>query len=198
MNTVLVGAGGHAKGVAEALELLGRPVAIYVDPIRADWLKAAHQVDDDAIAPAAGALVMGVGGVTPEALQRRLALLDRYIARGFTAPPVVHPMAVVSPRAQLGEGVIVLAGAVVQPDARIGRGALVNTRALVEHDAVVGEGAHIAPGAIVLGAATVGACSMIGAGAVVLPGAAVPPMAIVAAATRHGATTRPQTERAAQ
>jgi sugar O-acyltransferase (sialic acid O-acetyltransferase NeuD family) len=198
MNVVLAGAGGHAKGVVEALELSGRTVAIYIDPKPADWLEAEHRIADDMVAPGDGALVVGLGGVSPDGLRRRLALLDRYLRRGFGAPPVVHPMAVVSRRAHLAEGVIVLAGAVVQPDARLGRGALINTRAVVEHDAVVAEGAHIAPGAIVLGAATVGACCMIGAGAVVLPGAAVPAMSIVAAATRHGAAARPQSERAAQ
>lgn len=198
MKVVLVGAGGHAKGVAEALELAGHMVATYVDPRPALWLDAEHETDDEAVTPDRGALVLGVGGVTPEDLRRRLALLDRYLERRFSAPPIVHPSAVVSRRARLAAGAIVLAGAVLQPDARIGRGALVNTRAVVEHDAVVGEGAHIAPGAVVLGGADIGACCMIGAGAVVLPGATVPALTTVAAGTRHGASRRPQTERAAQ
>jgi sugar O-acyltransferase (sialic acid O-acetyltransferase NeuD family) len=197
MNVVLVGAGGHAKGVAEALELAGHVVATYVDPRPALWLDADHETDDEAPTPAGGALVLGLGGVTPEDLRRRLALLDRYVARGFSAPPVVHPSAVVSRRGRLAPGGIVLAGAVLQPDARIGRGALVNTRAVVEHDAVVGEGAHIAPGAVVLGGASIGACCMIGAGAVVLPGAAVPAMTTVAAGTRHGAFAPRPIEKAA-
>jgi sugar O-acyltransferase (sialic acid O-acetyltransferase NeuD family) len=199
MTVVLVGAGGHAKGVAEALALSGHPVAVYVDPKRADWLKAAHRTDDAAVTSAEGVLAMGVGGVAPANLKNRLALLDRYLARGFDAPPVIHPAAVVSGTARLAAGAIVLAGAIVQPDARIGRGALVNTGAVVEHDSVVEEGAHVGPGAIVLGGVTVGACCMIGAGAVVLPGAAVPAMTTVAAATRFGgADAQLQAERAAQ
>lgn len=197
MTVVLVGAGGHAKGVVEALELSGRPVVIYVDPIRANWLKAAHQIDDAAVEPSAGALAMGVGGVAPDALKSRLALLARYLDRGFDAPPVIHPMAVVSGKAHLAPGVIALAGAVIQPDARVGRGALINTGAIVEHDSVIGEGAHIGPGAVVLGGVTIGACCMIGAGAVVLPGAAVPAMTTVAAASRFVGGARQPTERAA-
>jgi sugar O-acyltransferase (sialic acid O-acetyltransferase NeuD family) len=199
MTVVLVGAGGHAKGVAEALSLAGHPVGVYVDPKRVEWLDADHRTDDGAVAPSDGAVALGLGGVTPESLERRLALLDRYLARGFAAPPVVHPTAVVSASAKLAAGAIVLARAVVQPGADIGRGALVNTGAIVEHDSVVGEGSHVAPGAIVLGGVAIGACCMIGAGAVVLPGADVPAMVTVAAATRYGSGGAPtQTIRAAR
>jgi sugar O-acyltransferase (sialic acid O-acetyltransferase NeuD family) len=190
MKFVLAGAGAHAKGVVEALELCGRQIAVYVDPKCAAWLNATHETDDDAVSPEVGALALGLGAVRPDELERRLALLDRYLARGFSAPPIVHPAAVVSRRASLEHGAIVLAGAVVQPDARVGRGAIVNTRAVVEHDSLVGEGAHVAPGAIALGGVSIGACCMIGAGAVVLPGATVPAMTTVPALTRHGVNKR--------
>lgn len=183
---ILIGAGGHAKAVAEAAAATIGPIAAYVDPRPADWLHAAHLGADTDVKIAAIPIVIGMGGVTATQLKTRLALLDSYLGRGHPAPAVVHPEAHVSASARLDAGAIVLAGAIVQPGAMIGRGVIVNTRAVVEHDSMIGEGSHVAPGAIVLGGCRVGRCAMIGAGAVVLPAARVDDEGLVPALTRHG------------
>lgn len=186
MNVVLVGAGGHAKAICEAISAAGGSVSAYVAPEPASWLTARHIAEDAAANPDDGEAVLGIGGVEPEALARRLALLDQYLERGFAASPVRHQAAQVSPSAVLEPGVVVLAGAVVQPGARIGRGAIINSNALVEHDSSIGAGSHVAPGAIVLGDCRVGDCCMIGAGAVVLQGARVPDRTLVRATRLFG------------
>ena len=186
MNFVLVGAGGHAKAIVEAIQRNGDQVAGYADPKTADWL-AARQVTDETLdeeLPDA-ALALGIGGGDVDALVRRLELFDRLTAGGRTAPALVHPDARVSSQATLAAGAIVLAGAVVQPAVKLERAVIVNTGAIVEHDSLVGAGSHVAPGAIVLGGCTLGQCCMIGAGGVVLPGAEVKPRTLVPAATRH-------------
>lgn len=189
MGLVLVGAGGHAKALVEALAAQGLAVGAYVDGTECAWLPGVRRyASDDASEdhPADG-FVLGIGAVNPDGLARRLELYSRYAARGWKAPPVVHPAATVSARAALGEGSHVLAAAIVQPGAAIGSAAIVNTGAIVEHDSTVGAGAHVAPGAIVLGGVRVGACAMIGAGAVVLQGATVPDRTLVHANTRYPA-----------
>ena len=187
MNVVLVGAGGHAKALVEATMARGGRIAVYVAPSPAEWLDAPRETSDDAVTPAAGMMLLGIGGTNPKELERRLALFDRYLARGFKADPLVHPAAWVSSSAKLESGAVVLAGAVVQPNVTIGRGVIVNSGAIVEHDSSVGDGSHIAPGAIVLGGCAVGRCCMVGAGAVILPGVNVPDQTLVAAGTRRGA-----------
>ena len=185
----LVGAGGHAKAIVDALNAQGIVIDAYVDPQPVSWL-AARRFDDDETALADAAMrpiVFGLGGASPDTLSRRLALFERYRTAGCPALVVVHPGAQVSSSAQIGDGAIILAGAVVQPDAVIESGAIVNTGAIVEHDSRLGAGSHLAPGAILLGAASVGRCAMIGAGAVVLPDSRVPDGALVAAATRFPA-----------
>ena len=168
-NILMVGAGGHAKAITEALE--SHALMAYVDSAAAPWL-AAQRIDDDetALQSAEPAnFVMGMGGVTSGALEYRFSLFERYLASGRAAPPVRHPAAHVSPSAQIEEGAIILAGAIVQPGAVIGRAAIVNTGAIVEHDSHLGAGSHLAPRAVLLGGVTVGRCAMIGAGAIVLP-----------------------------
>ena len=186
MTWLLVGAGGHAKAIVEALEAADEFIDSYVDPTPNDWLDAEHiDSDDRARWLGQGTVVMGLGGVTPEALRRRLALFRWYRGGGWDAPAVIHPDASVSENSMLGDGAIVMATAVVQPDAVVGEAAIVNTGAVVEHDSSIEAGAHIAPRAIILGGASVGAASLIGAGAVVLPGAEVPADFVVPALTRY-------------
>lgn len=103
----------------------------------------------------------------------RHAIVRALEAAGVRFARLVHPAAVVSPRARIGPGAIVMARAVVQPDAVVGAHAIVNTGAIVEHDGVLGECAHAAPGAILTGGAVAGDGALIGAGAVILPGRSV-------------------------
>ncbi len=186
MRFVLVGAGGHAKAICEAIEVDGGELACYVDPSPATWLSAPQRTDDNDVEPGDGSLVLGIGGLQPAGLSRRLALFDGYIERGFTSSPIVHPAAHVSEGARIEAGTVVLAGAVVQPDARVGRAAIINTAAVVEHDSIIGAGSHLAPSSVVLGDCRVGECCMIGAGAIVLQGAVVPDGSLVRAGARFG------------
>lgn len=189
MGLVLVGAGGHARALVEALAAGGVAVSAYVDRAACAWLPGAQRFESDDASEGhrADGFVIGIGAVNPDGLERRLDLFRRYAARGWKAPAVVHSAAIVSSSAALGEGCHILAAAVVQPGAAIGAAAIVNTGAIVEHDSMLGEGAHVAPGAIVLGGVRIGACTMIGAGAVVLPGASVPDRMLVPANTRYPA-----------
>lgn len=183
---LLIGAGGHARAVVEILNVTNRKVSAYVDPVCADWI-ACRQItsDETAISEGPAAAVLGIGGTGPQALQRRLDIMRRYADHGFSFPAIVHPRAIVSDAARIGDGVIVLAGAVVNAGARLCAGALVNSGAVVEHECHIGEGSHIAPGAILLGGALIGSASLVGAGAAVLPGAGLGDRQLVPALTRY-------------
>jgi sugar O-acyltransferase (sialic acid O-acetyltransferase NeuD family) len=186
VKILLIGAGGHARNIIELLAAAGHSLVGYVDPNACDWIGLPHwqhERDADAL-PGDVGVTLGIGGVTPQELKRRLDLLHGYSDRGRAAPALIHPGAMVSQSADIAEGAQIMAGAVVQANSRIGRGAIVNTGAIVEHDAILGDGVHLAPGAIALGAVKIGSFSMIGAGSVVLPGAAVPENWLVKASTR--------------
>jgi sugar O-acyltransferase (sialic acid O-acetyltransferase NeuD family) len=189
---IVVGAGGHAAVVADALIAAGRTVLGFVDgdPAKAGTRLLGLPVlgDDSALAAHRGAgieLANGLGGAgslasvelgtTRRRVQRRLS------GEGWTFTDVRHPSATIARSAELGPGVQVLAGAVVQPCARVGAGAIVNTRAVVEHHAQVGDFAHIAPGAVLCGAVHVGEESHVGAGAVVRQGIQLAARVVVAA-----------------
>jgi UDP-perosamine 4-acetyltransferase len=184
VKVVLVGAGGHAKAVVEALLSNGDSVVAYVDPRPCTWLSAEHFQRDDEFSDRDVAAIIGVGGVTPGQLSRRLELAEAWKRRGFSLPTVVHPSAIVSQSARIEEGAQILTGAIVQPDVSVGSVSIVNAGAILIHDSSVGAGTHVGPGAVVLGGGKVGECCMVGSGAVVLPAGSVPDRRVVAAVTR--------------
>jgi UDP-perosamine 4-acetyltransferase len=169
-SVIVVGAGGHARVVAEAI---GRDRIIgYVAPDRGaderglgEWLGG----DDLLRAPRAGAsYVIGVGFVDRAGARRRASLLET--CRQLTLETVVHPHAVVSSSAELGDGTFVAAGAIVGVSTRIGRGVIVNTGAVVDHDCRIGDNVHLAPGSVLSGSVRIGRDTLVGVGASVRQG----------------------------
>lgn len=180
---VIVGAGGHARTVAEAALLAGLTVLGFVDrtadlagttmpnlPVLGDE-SALDSLDcDDWVA------VVAVG----ENVARK-AIVDRLAKRGVRFGCVVHPSASVSPSAQFGEGCVILAGAVIGNAARVGAHNIVNTLASVDHDCVLENYVHISPGAHLAGSCTVGSEAHVGIGANVIPGCSIGARTVIGA-----------------
>jgi acetyltransferase EpsM len=163
----LVGAGGHAKVVADAILASGGTIAGFyddaTDPSAAIVLPGAIHLGPVAAAAAAThPLLVAIG-----TLATRRTVLDRLSGKAFAS--AVHPSAVVSPAASVAPGAFVGPRAVVNPGASIGAHAIINSGAIIEHDCTVGDNAHIGPGALLGGGATIGPGTLIGTGAIVLP-----------------------------
>jgi UDP-perosamine 4-acetyltransferase len=175
LPVIVIGSGGHAKVVIDALLRSGRQVIGRTDrdPRRGDENVSGMPFlgGDEALAahdPATVELANGIGSTGDPA--RRVAVFETFRERGFHFVSVVHPHAYVSPEATIGEGTQIMAGAVCQPGTTIGRNGIVNTGATVDHDCRIGDHVHIAPGATLLGGVTVGDASHVGAGATVIQG----------------------------
>lgn len=172
---IIIGAGGHAAVVADALIASGKRVLGFVD---VDVTRHGQQLcgltilgGDGVLArfdPKYIGLANGIGGAKGEA--KRHQVHKKFETLGWRFLSVQHPSAVVSPYAHLAQGVQLMANCVVHPGAKISGGCIVNTAAVVEHDVELGEFVHVAGNATVCGGVTVGAHSHIGASAVVLQG----------------------------
>lgn len=183
---VLVGAGGHAKVLADIIRLDGRYDLVgAVDPAAPRTaIPGCRVLGGDELLPrlfrrGIRHAAVGVGSIKDTA--PRLSLATRLRRLGFKLPALVHPGAVISDQARLGEGSQVMAGAIVNPGAVVGRDCVVNTAAVIEHDCVLGEGVFIGPGALLSGGAIVDDGAFIGIGAVLLQGKHVGRRALVAA-----------------
>jgi sugar O-acyltransferase (sialic acid O-acetyltransferase NeuD family) len=172
LPVIIVGAGGHAAVVADALLGAGRRVLGFTD---ADPARQGTQIcglpvlgGDEVLgahAPDAVVLANGIAGVKGVAARRAVQL--NLQARGWRFTGVKHRTAVVSSFARIGNGVQLLASCVVQANAVVGDECIVNTAAIVEHDVRLGEWTHLSPRALLCGGVTVGARCHVGAGAIV-------------------------------
>ena len=90
-------------------------------------------------------------------------------AAGLQQVTVIHPSATVSRFVELGEGIVILAGAVINPGARLADNVCVNTAASVDHDNVLERSCHIFPHATLAGGVSIGDFTHVGSGAVVNP-----------------------------
>ena len=166
---VVYGAGGHGKVVAEILITCGRDLQGFIDdnpslrgssvlglPVYSadEWLRSHEHAG----------VALGIG---INVAREQVAVRIRH--SGCSVLTVVHPGALVSRNARIGEGAAVMPGAVLNPDCEIGEGAIINSGAIVEHDAQIGRYSHLSPNSAAGGGAIVGAYAHIGMGASVLP-----------------------------
>ena len=167
---IIIGGGGHAKVVIEALRQAGHKVVGAVDTDGAkhgkDVLGVKMLVDENAVLSLDSSGIELANGLGP--IEPRRAIFKRFRVKAFRFATVRHPSAVIADSAIVGEGAQIMAGAVVQPDVSLGENSLVNSRASVDHDCDIGMHAHVAPGATLAGGVRVGDGSLIGAGATVL------------------------------
>ena len=179
--TVVYGAGGHGKVVAEVLCASGCTVYGFIDDNAAlsgstisglpvflaeEWL---HSHSESRIG-----LGIGDNRAREEAAWR----VRRHNSRPITA---IHPSAVLAKSAKIAEGVVILPTAVLNPDCDIAEGVIINSGAIVEHDVRIGRYAHLSPNCATGGGSQIGAFAHIGMGASVLPLRKVGDRAVVGA-----------------
>lgn len=181
LPVIVIGSGGHAAVVADALLAAGAPVLGFTDadPARHGKLLCGLPVlgTDEVLAahaPAAVALANGIGGAgRPGTQGLRRTVQQRLEKKGFRFVTVRHPSAVVSQFARVATSAQLLATSVVQANADVGAGCIVNTGAIVEHDARLGDYVHVACGAVLCGHVHIGGGSHVGAGSTVKEGVAL-------------------------
>jgi UDP-perosamine 4-acetyltransferase len=181
-GVVIIGGGGHAKVIIESLRASGETVAAIVD---ADPTPRAvlgvPVVGDDLVLPSlreqgVSKLFVAIG---ENRLRETLGRRGREL--GFTLVNAIHPSAIVSPTARLGEGIAVMAGVAINADTQVGDLAIINTGAVVDHDCHLGAACHLGPASALAGGVTVGERAFLGVGARVIPGVAIGADAIVGA-----------------
>jgi sugar O-acyltransferase (sialic acid O-acetyltransferase NeuD family) len=183
---ILLGAGGHCKSVLDALSQEKKfKIAAILDKNKTGETIFDAQVtgSDDDMADwfAKGVrhcfITVGSSG-NPTT---RVAVFKKASQLAFQFPCIIHPKAIVSPYAQIGEGSFIAPGAVVNAGSRVGRHCIINTGALVDHDCEIGDFAHIAPGVSLSGGVKIGDYCHIGTGSSVIQQVAIGERTIIGA-----------------
>ncbi|MCA9010688.1 MAG: acetyltransferase [Planctomycetaceae bacterium] len=185
----IIGAGGHARVVLQALRTMHVTVVALTDlhPENfPDGLDGCAVISDDELVRRYSCdevmLACGVGSVTAateDQLRRRI--VRRFERQGYRSAQILHSNACIADTVSLAPGVQIHAGAVVQPGVTLEEHVIINTGATVDHDCRIGPFAHLAPGVTLSGNVTVHEGAHIGTGANVIQGITIGRFAIVAA-----------------
>jgi UDP-perosamine 4-acetyltransferase len=185
---IIIGAGGHAKVLLDALQLLGVPILGIAESNPAMMNTAllgvpiiCNDAEMKRYRPESVFLVNGIGGVRDTAL--RGEVFTRFKKWGYVFSQVIHPAATISANAELGEGVQVMAGAVIQAGVKIGQNSVINTKTSVDHDCRLGSHVHLAPGVTLCGNIEIGDSVHVGSGATIIQGIVVGPRSLIGAGT---------------
>lgn len=186
-DLVIYGTGGFAREVHQLLEDMNAE--------RATW-NVLGFIDDDA--SCTGALVheLPVLGTRDWLATRDLAVAlgvgatpSRWRLVGDLAainpmiefPTLVHPLAWVGNRIEIGAGTLVCAGNLLTTDLRVGSHVILNLDCTVGHDSLLEDFVTVAPSVNISGAVTVGEGCDLGTGATIIQGISIGAWTVVGA-----------------
>jgi sugar O-acyltransferase (sialic acid O-acetyltransferase NeuD family) len=185
---VILGGGGHARVLIDCLQAIGR-VQLHgiLDPDRCRWGQTIWGIpilggDDllvEAVASGVNCFAVGLGGTGDNSPRGRLFKFA--LSYGLEPLTIIHPTAMVSRWAKVGDGSQLMPGSIVNAGAELGINVIINSGAIVEHDCLIGNHIHVSTGAKLSSAVRVGDGAHIGAGATVRQCIAVGENAIVGA-----------------
>ena len=169
-SLLILGAGGYGLAVAEAAELSGQWQEIMFADDR--WPATQH-VDNYNIVTNIASLnqleithLQAIVAVGNNALRQQWQQTLR--AFGIELTSVIHPHSMISPTAQIGLGVSVMAGCVISRKTVINDGVILNIGTLLDHDVVIEQFAHLSVGVKVAGGQTIAAHSFLEVGTCIL------------------------------
>jgi sugar O-acyltransferase (sialic acid O-acetyltransferase NeuD family) len=174
---ILYGASGHCKVIVEILELLGeRNITIWDDADKpAIWQFPVNK-------PSLGSSVKDEIIISIGYNNIRKAIAEK-VAGEFIFGNAIHKNTIISQRAIIDKGTVVMAGVSINADSIIGKHCIINTNASIDHDCTIADYSHISPNATLCGNVDIGEGTHVGAGATIIPGITIGKWCIIGAGT---------------
>ena len=170
-KVIIIGAGGHAKVIADIILKSGDRVLGFLD----DNIETGTIIDNQEGFEVLGKVdtVMELQEENPELefiigignnnIRKNIA--EEYNLKYYTA---IHPTANIGFGVVIKEGTTIMANACISPSTYIGKHCIINTASIVEHDNIIREYVHISPSATLAGTVVIGVKTHIGAGATII------------------------------
>lgn len=186
MKVLIIGAGGYARVIADAL--------ISRNQIGDNYEVIGFLNDNESVQDREqlGVRILGkifevekfehdgvVIGIEDNLTRQNL--YTEFKERGENLITVIHPRATLAANVVIGGGTVVLAGVVINGGARIGSNVILNIACTVGHDLIVCSHAQIGIGVNLGGGVTVGEGAFVGVGSSVIPNKTIGNWAVVGA-----------------
>lgn len=173
-HIVLIGAGGHSKVIQDIInkskdmKLSAIVDDVYNETIIKDSITYGpiHFLNEININDFKFCIAIGNNRIRNKLFTSLNIPLDRYTT-------FIHPSAIISPSAKIGNGTVIMPGAVINSDVDIGIHCIINTCAVIEHDNFISNYAHISPNATLAGTVKIGEGTQVGAGATIIQGKSI-------------------------
>lgn len=174
---IIIGAGGHAAEIRDYITHYNHAVEInqklevigFLDDNENNY-KAYNFVEPflgsikDHIVATNVSYIMGIANV-----KYRRPIVSAFIDKGAIFATLIHPSAIVSPSATIGEGCVISHNASIGPKAQIGKFNMLNSRCTIGHDTVLGDYNFIGPQVVFSGFTKIGNDNMFGVNAATIP-----------------------------
>ena len=176
-KVIIIGASGHSAEITDYITHYNNSVAPelcfdvvgYIDDNKESYNNYSflgpyigtikdHEVSLDA------EYIMGIANI-----QFRRTIIQNFLEKGARFATLIHPSAIVSPSAIVGEGCLVAHNASIGAKARVGNFNMLNSRCTIGHDSILGDFNFIGPQVVLSGFTKVGNNNMFGVNSATIP-----------------------------
>lgn len=167
-KVVIIGAGGHAKVIANIIEKSGDEIVGFLDDDKkkgTNIIKEYKVLGDFnnrfplAIANSGYEFIIAIGDN-----KKREEISHSPNLKFYTA---IHPSAQIGLDVEIQEGTVVMANACINSSAKIGKHCIINTGAIIEHDNIIEDFVHISPNVALGGTVKIGKSTHVGIGSTI-------------------------------
>ncbi len=164
MNLLIIGCGGHSKVITEIAETLNYKDINYLELNNNKKEYLGFKVLSNIKENYTGEFIVAIG----DNFERERVYLNFLMENKFSKPCIlIHPKSVISKRASVGSGTVIMANSTVNSHAKIGKGVIINSSSILEHDCVMDDFSSLSPGSKIGGSVSIGKRTAIGIGACV-------------------------------
>ena len=148
-NVVIIGAGGHAKVIADIITKSNDNVIGFLDD-NLDIQNKTIYLNKTVLGTIKDIdkykeyyFIIGIGNNN---IRENIA--NSYDLKWYTA---IHPNAIIANEVSMEEGSVVMAGSIINTGTKIGKHCIINTKSSLDHDNMIEDYVHISPGATLAG-----------------------------------------------
>lgn len=170
-NVVIIGAGGHAKVIADIIDKSKDIVIGFLDDnktkgdiiVKEEQYKVIGRIDDCRKIQLESPEIEFVIAIGNNKVRKQIA--ERYENLKFYT--AIHPSSQIALDVEIGEGTVVMANTSINTSVKIGKHCIINTGTIIEHDNILKDYVHISPNATLCGTVEIGGLTHVGAGATI-------------------------------
>ena len=183
---IIIGSGGHAQVVIDIIQEMGgfEIYGITSNSLtKGDFFCGYPVLGNDSVLNDLNSkdylVAIGIGGFTNNLLRKKIYLNIKEL--GYDFINVIHPSAIISKTAKLGEAVVIFAGVIVNPGSYIGNNSILATGCSVDHNTIINDHVLISAGAVIGASIEIEEGSLIALGGKIVSGIKIGKECLIAA-----------------